>query len=371
MFQYDLTNQLVSIVLRECGGLGAKAEAHIADLLTEPFPTIVPGNPEGFAEAYLRYNLLRKSEDGGTDEEKTSAAMSAFLEAEERCRRWNEDRRRPITGLWEAQGLDHSLEALFHGAREKIHKVLGRFDLNEIAARVRYTSGASTRLSKRAGHPYFKFQGKPEVTPACALLTICDIWRTPLLRERFMDRCPTDPQQWVSRVAGSRLAFVPKTWKTHRTICLEPEGNMRWQCALGAVLKQRLRDRTSRTRYSFGETAKARGVDLFDQSYNQRLAEIGSYTGMLATIDLSQASDSVSLGLCQELLPPEWFDFICEIRSPYVQLPDGRWHKLEKVSSMGNGFTFELESLIFWALASSAVDHFSPSDQRMLYTATT
>lgn len=37
-------------------------------------------------------------------------------------------------------------------------------------------------------------------------------------------------------------------------------------------------------------------------------------------------------------------------------LVDGRWIQLEKFSSMGNGFTFELETLIFWALVESLRD---------------
>jgi len=37
-------------------------------------------------------------------------------------------------------------------------------------------------------------------------------------------------------------------------------------------------------------------------------------------------------------------------------MPDGSRERLEKFSSMGNGFTFPLESLIFWALASAASD---------------
>jgi hypothetical protein len=35
---------------------------------------------------------------------------------------------------------------------------------------------------------------------------------------------------------------------------------------------------------------------------------------------------------------------------------DGTWVRLEKFSSMGNGFTFELETLIFWAISSGVQD---------------
>jgi hypothetical protein len=51
-----------------------------------------------------------------------------------------------------------------------------------------------------------------------------------------------------------------------------------------------------------------------------------------------------------DLLPPEWSELLGQLRTGTICY-DGLSIKLEKFSSMGNGFTFELESLIFWALA--------------------
>jgi hypothetical protein len=86
---------------------------------------------------------------------------------------------------------------------------------------------------------------------------------------------------------------------------------------------------------------------------NQTLAGLAR-TLDLATLDLEAASDSISRKVVQLLLPPVWFELLDELRSPWYQKVDGSWVRLEKFSSMGNGFTFELESLIFWALASAA-----------------
>lgn len=74
----------------------------------------------------------------------------------------------------------------------------------------------------------------------------------------------------------------------------------------------------------------------------------------IATIDLSSASDTVSLELCRLVLPPMWLDLLESLRSPFTRIiKDGApiWHKNAKFSSMGNGFTFELETLIFYSLA--------------------
>jgi hypothetical protein len=80
------------------------------------------------------------------------------------------------------------------------------------------------------------------------------------------------------------------------------------------------------------------------------LARLGSLNGSLATLDLSSASDSISYELVSLLMPPCWFTILDEVRSPIVDI-DGEEHKCEMFSSMGNGFTFELESLLFYALA--------------------
>ena len=80
------------------------------------------------------------------------------------------------------------------------------------------------------------------------------------------------------------------------------------------------------------------------------LARRGSETGLLATLDLKGASDSVSVALCELLLPPDWFEHLVNTRSQ-IGTVEGRVVPYAKLSSMGNGYTFELETLIFYALS--------------------
>jgi len=54
------------------------------------------------------------------------------------------------------------------------------------------------------------------------------------------------------------------------------------------------------------------------------------------------------------LLPSDWFRFLNDLRHKSGVL-DGEEFLYEKFSAMGNGFTFSLESLIFWAVAKAAV----------------
>jgi len=99
------------------------------------------------------------------------------------------------------------------------------------------------------------------------------------------------------------------------------------------------------------------GIDLRDQSRNQKLSEQGSLEWELedpyVTIDLSSASDSISVGLCRNLLPPEWFCYLNSIRS-HSYLLNGDLHRYHKFVTMGNGFCFPLETLIFASLCVTA-----------------
>jgi hypothetical protein len=108
------------------------------------------------------------------------------------------------------------------------------------------------------------------------------------------------------------------------------------------------------------------GINLEDQSLNQGLAMFGSIPNMdddpYVTIDLSSASDSVSIELCRYMLPPDWFDFMNQIRSSCYMI-EGLKTPYEKFTTMGNGFCFPLETLLFASLCHTASTVMSkPSD---------
>jgi len=89
-------------------------------------------------------------------------------------------------------------------------------------------------------------------------------------------------------------------------------------------------------------------IDLSTQpDVNRKLARKGSIDQSFGTIDLKSASDSISLRLLRLILPPYLLRRIEECRSPFVELPNGELVELHMVSSMGNGFTFPLQTLLF------------------------
>lgn len=138
----------------------------------------------------------------------------------------------------------------------------------------------------------------------------------------------------------SNTSFVAKTVDVSRMICVEPSLNMFYQLGLGTILEEWL-----------GESF---GIHLDTQpDINRRLARIGSLDGSISTIDLSSASDSVSLRLCLEVLPRWFFDILYELRSPFTSV-NGERVRLEMMSTMGNGFTFPLQTIIFSCIIRAA-----------------
>lgn len=307
---------------------------------------------DNFSRDYLAYNLLRKFDAFDLPIDRRAAAIGSFLESEMTCAIVNDCGRMWSPVIPADKYGECSLEAKIFLARKLIRRLLGPFSWDEAARHFRFSAGASTRMPRRTGHPFYKYMGRPHVTRSAALLAVCDIWRTPLWREQMREYCD-DPTQWVTIVPGSKADTVPKDSKTDRFICIEPEMNMRLQLGVGHMIRLRL---------------KRVGIDLNDQTRNQDLAFEGSLLGNLATIDLSRASDSIALRLCRDLLPDDWYEAMCRIRSEvtHLSLPEGTADvHLEKVSSMGNGFTFELESLIFWALSQAVVELHGISETRV------
>jgi hypothetical protein len=158
-------------------------------------------------------------------------------------------------------------------------------------------------------------------------------------------------QALTTHIDRCKIKAVPKNAKTHRIIAVEPRANSLLQTGVGKYFRKRL---------------KRVGIDLDDQGPNQDGA-FRAFTDGLATIDLKAASDTVALEVVYDLLPVEWALLLDDLRCPKAEMPDGTVRYLEKFSSMGNGFTFELESLIFWAVVSSVVDALKPGGEVLVY----
>jgi hypothetical protein len=245
-------------------------------------------------------------------------AIDSFKRAERICRITN---RRLDYYFAKRDRLDPDLSKWLSRAEAYISRVLGPFDdfLGSLPKLVRFTSGATSTNSRRNSAPHKKVKLRMNCTsPASPYVrALAKFFGYDSMRTRT--------------VVANRVEFVPKNWKTDRTIACEPEGNLPLQLAFDTYVKTKLR---------------RRGVDLSDQSRNQELARRASVDGSLSTIDLSMASDTLAFNCVAWLLPLPWFRYLNAVRSKFGRL-EGSLIEYAKFSSMGNGATFVLETLVF------------------------
>jgi len=263
-------------------------------------------------------------------------AVRKFIESEALCKLTNECFRSRSEGNFSfLSGVEPSL----HLAQRKISAILGPLpSLSDL--KIRFGPGATTQVKKTKAHP----RRKLSVELACSedmvpFLSEC-LEELPLWVSTYDTSPDSDTVKVPVVVHTGKLVFVPKSSKTDRPVVVEPSLNTMFQAGIGDHIARRLR---------------TRGIDIRDQSRNQRLAREGSITGSLATLDLSSASDTISKELVFDLLPFDWAEFLSRFRTSEVSYQNVRL-RMEKFSSMGNGYTFPLETLIFYALACACVD---------------
>jgi len=136
-----------------------------------------------------------------------------------------------------------------------------------------------------------------------------------------------------------RVVSVPKTLKTPRIIAIEPTCMQYMQQGLMEKFVDYL-ERDSLVRDMIG---------FSDQAPNQRLAQEGSLHGDLATLDLSEASDRVSIKLVQSVLfnHGHLLEAVLATRSTRADVPGYGVLPLTKFASMGSALTFPMEEIVF------------------------
>lgn len=134
-------------------------------------------------------------------------------------------------------------------------------------------------------------------------------------------------------VLGSKVSTVLKQSDIDRTIATEPPLEMFFQLGIGGFIET--------------DVLGPLGINLSTQpDKNRWMAKIGSVSGKWATIDLKSASNSISMPLL-ELFPPWFRRWLTRCRSPKTFVPGRGWIDLHMVASMGNGFCFPLQTLLF------------------------
>ena len=142
-------------------------------------------------------------------------------------------------------------------------------------------------------------------------------------------------------VTHDRLMFIHKNIEVMRSIGAQPTCSGMLQLGVHTVVSNLL--------------LKV-GVDLRDQHKNQHLAYLGSKdwtsSNPICTLDKKDASNLIALMVPMLFFPPAWAKLLGRIRTPGYEAPPelgGGKHSYHMYAGMGNGTTFCVETLIFWA----------------------
>lgn len=163
---------------------------------------------------------------------------------------------------------------------------------------------------------------------------------------------------------GDRFTTVPKKATTHRGIKTQPHTLSCIQLAYGTHLS---------------DVIERIGIPkVIAKQVHAEMARQASLTGEFCTVDLASASDTVAKRVVELLWPSDWHECLSELRcaETYIVPPPyrlveslspevlgigfatgrPRWHVNQQFSAMGCGFTFELETITFYAIARAASD---------------
>jgi hypothetical protein len=314
-----------------------KADVLYSNLLADLSEVIDPSLPGWAVDSTvtevacysLRDAFLKKYlEEDRPSDSACRAALEKFEAVNKRC------------GEWELL-LNTTFDAELIG---EIKKVIEQFwfvggvsplvsDYRELFLRGRAGPGASLQArgtdfyTKMFDSPLSSTDGLPSIWDSC--VSMSDL--------HFEAEALRSYRHATVIVEASRYSFVNKTTTVARGICTEPTINMWFQLGMGSVLEARLK--------SFF------GIGLDTQpDKNRLLAQAGSVSGSVSTIDLESASDSLGLRMLSEMLPRSFMGVLKTLRCPKTILPTGSELTLNMVSTMGNGFTFPLQTMLFAAV---------------------
>lgn len=281
----------------------------------------------------LEQSLLKKYEPRGLNKAADQAALDLFIESNEQCKRWEPD------------------ESSYHystmlRARELLHRRFYSGSLQEprvsLAKAIDYIvpGPGSSRGTKHTDFVGKVFNSK--LTTYDKQLweyyrsSIGSMWKlAENLRQQQYGPCEI--------VQSSRLTFAKKNFEISRVINTEASLDMLFQLGHAACIEECLLDWFN--------------IDLSKQpTINRFLAKLGSMYGSDATIDLKSASDLNSQKFMKWYLPPAMYKPLDSVRAKCIELPDGNIYELGTFSTMGNGFTFPLQTLVFASIVEAAYE---------------
>lgn len=316
-----------------------------------------------FKDEYFCSEYLKKYKELKIGIDPRQEALKKFIASEVACRMSNI--RIHATGYNTYVAKPRGYDAVMSIASRKISAILGEFSFEKVTQQCGWGKGSSATLSGANATIDNKVcEDQISVTSTCWKYfsnAVSDNYA--FLRARGLDidgpACLVNSEFLI--LPGGRLDTVPKNAKTDRIIHIEPTANMFMQKGVGGYIRRRL---------------LRCGIDLNSQLNNQIAAAMCYITGE-CTVDLSAASDTICIALVYDLLPIQWASYLDDLRSKMYEVvlhPTGDREKdkverflFNKWSSMGNGYTFELESLIFYAITKAVLEYNGSKERVLVY----
>lgn len=303
--------------------------------------------PDAYLKAAQEAALIRKMPNLVNNQTSTlrQRAIDTFYACEETCRQtnvrlawWDNQLSHPFVDSDEDVTSVDKMTGFIRRAQKLARQILGPLPDEIVPA---FSGGSSfLNVAKKSTLPH-KLGG------ACAVTErLRDVF--PLLVDKTL-WSHLLPEYGIETVQGNRFTTVVKDSEKDRGICVEPLGNLAYQLPSGKAIRRRLKH--------FGiDIRNVENSPFKGQNLHRLIARFASVDNDYATIDLSNASDTVCYMLVKLILPKDWFEWLTLLRSPMTRIEDD-WVKLQKFSSMGNGYTFELETLLFYVLVRTCCGH--------------
>lgn len=283
-----------------------------------------------FADDYLITSILKKSVNIPLILDRKLEAYLGFFESEHTNRLTNE--RFSITSA-----VDHP--EWWWRCEKYLRKMMGPLDktqLDRIISLAKHGPGAVVGLGRSVRVPSSKFDIRPTVTSRLA----------PFLNS-LMGPTWTDYHTLGGGPTicdSNRLSTALKNAMTDRSTCTGVHMNVFGQLGAGRHLAERL---------------KLFGIDIRDQGLNQWLSSKAE-EWRLATIDLSNASNTMAKVPILQLVSDRWGHLLSILREEFVSsdllgMTGKRQYELEMLCAMGNGYTFPLETMLFLSVVRAIV----------------
>lgn len=311
-----------------CDYHSAVREGNIARIRNSTPETNSDMDVAQFKATYQIQSLLKRyrfREDIYTDEELTEKAIESFWEVQRRLK------------LQDLNSLAEDSQRVLNLASAYISKTLGMYSDEECRDLARFGRKASVGIPSRKACEAERWELPISGSPEQISWFDSEMSQNVLVQDYWTRQRAVDPSRSTYHVSDSlTLMLVPKTFKALRSIMPNTTIGSYWSYGIGEMIRLRLK----RVGYNIKSL----------QMRHRYLACQGSVHSLSVTADLSSASDSISVALVRRLLPKDWFENMNRSRMAYVVLPDGSLCESETFCTMGIGYTFPLQTLIFLAL---------------------